>query len=365
MRPVFKFFYTGFLLHQPQHVVIVPGFGGSVLRDAQKKNKVWPPSPSLQQSKPLEVEWLPGSGCRSLTPLETLPVGNCQGIRVDSPFTYMLTKNSFYYPLIEKLQKHNATVSALPYDFRLMDVKRIGDDFLRFFDAQKYPSVVICHSLGGLLFHHFLVTRTDAVWQRKHLSRIYFINVPFGGCPEALFTILKSARWEGPVRIPLLSYRVDTLHHFAGLYWCLPMMNTGKPLLRSLRNEWHADNDFRGIFRELPAALDMYQNISRSVLAHRKKPLAVPTFIVYGTNITTPVFTDESSKTRLYEEGDGVVPLSSLLFCQAYLVGAYYIQIRGMAHDRVIDCLGLFDFIGQNALAPKNATWRVDVTDRK
>lgn len=353
------------------HVVIIPGFGGSVLRDTQRKINVWPPSLQPQggrnEWKPLEVEWTPGQGCRSVFPLETLPIGDRAGIRVDSLFSYMLTKNSFYYPLLQKMEKHKAKVFALSYDFRLMDEQRIGDDFLRFFHAQKQPLVVICHSLGGLLFHHFLVTRTDAAWQKKHLSRLYFINVPFGGCPESLYTILKSAQWEGPVRIPLLPYRVDTLHHFAGLYWCLPLMQTGKPILRRRPDAWHTDMDLLAIFKGLPAVSDLYRNISERILTHRQRPLFVPTFIVYGSNVSTPVFTDESSKLRLFEDGDGVVPLSSLLFPMRYFCErhTYYIEIKGMAHDRVVDCLGLFDFIGRDALTPQNATWSVDIADKK
>ena len=355
---------TFFFTAPKSHVVVVPGFGGSVLRTVEKKTNVWPPFPvpSFQQSKALDVEWIPGRGMQSLLPLETLPTGDCAGIRVDTPLTYVFTKNSFYYPLLQQLQRHNAAVSALPYDFRLMDDKKIGDDYLHFFESNPQKWVVICHSLGGLVFHHFLVTRTDESWQQKHLSRVYFINVPFGGCPESLFTIRKSVRGEGPFRVPLLPLRVDTMHHFVGLYWCLPVMQTGDPILRkSASMASYTDKDFVDIFHGTPVASQLYRDILERMVVHRQKPLAVPTFIVYGSNISTPVFLDESTSTRLFENGDGIVPLSSLLFPRRYFRKdhTYYIEVKGMAHDRVVDCLGLFDFVGKNALAPRNSTWEL------
>lgn len=319
-------------------VVIVPGFGGSVLRDIRQNTTVWPSFPLL--SKSLDVVWKPDVGLESVYPLDTLPLGERNGIKVDTLYTYMLTKNSFYSPLLQKLKEQNATVSVLPYDFRLM--KDLSTPFLQFFEAQPQPSVVICHSLGGLLFHHFLATRTDAAWQKKYIRRLYFINVPFGGCPEALFVILKNARGA---RFP---FYIDTLHWFAGLYWCLPCMNTGQRILNDYQD---TPEDMDRLFHHLQLP---HRSLMGRSLEHRTLPLHVPTFIVHGSHIRTPVFWDETTQTRRYEDGDGIVPLSSLLYYGKGDHNAYYIEIQGMKHDRVSDCLGLFDFIGPDALPPQN-----------
>ena len=342
----------------PSRVVIVPGLGGSVLRDAVNNQTVWPPMPTMKEPRPLDVRWNPHhSRVESIENLQTLPMGELAGIRVDTPYTYMWTKNSFYSSLIQRLKLHNATVSALSYDFRIMDEEKIGRDFIKFFESQPGPSVVLCHSLGGLVFHHFLVSRTSPEWQKKYISRVYYINVPFGGCPEALFAILRSAHWDGPLRFPLLSFRLDTLHWMVGLYWCLPLLQQGKPLLRR-NSQWWTDKDLSDILKTPYSFL--YSSTVPRLEKNRFLPLHVPRFILYGSNISTPVFIDEPTKTKLVEEGDGIVPLDSLIPAQFYgMKDTYFIEVKGMAHERVSDCLGFFDFIGEHAHPLQNSSWTV------
>jgi pimeloyl-ACP methyl ester carboxylesterase len=343
-------------------VVIIPGMGGSVLRHGDKK--VWPPFPSVQPSRPLDLSCDEENGCKSLLPLRTLPLGSLDGIRVDSAFTYMLTKNSFYYPLIQRLQKNNATVHALPYDFRLMNSPQIGDGFKAFFESRNEPVAVVCHSLGGLLFHDFLVTHTDAAWQKKHLSKIYFLNVPFGGCPDALYAILRS-RLEAPVQVPFLNFRADSFHHFAGLYWCLPVSDA--PVLRRQNGSspaWYQGTDTDRLFADLSmgVARSLCRNLSETVMARRRKPIHTRAFVVYGTRVNTTAFMDWDTKTCLFEDGDGVVPLHSLLRCREYYENnqTHYVRVVGMEHGRLTDCLPLFDFIGNNSLPHRDFTFMAD-----
>lgn len=330
------------------HVVIIPGLGGSSLHESDmKKTRVWPPSPSIRPAKPIDIICHENGTCKSLIPLRTLDIGDKQGIRVDTTSTYVLTKNNFYYPLIKKLEEQNATVSAFPYDFRLINRHHLYPEFKRFFESRNESLTVVCHSLGGLVFHDFLVTQTDPQWQKKHISRVCFFNVPFGGSPEALFTLLHN-EFEKPLYIPLFHMYVRTLHHFEGLYWCLPIPGSDIPILRWNRTEWYSGSTIDSFFRHLKLSicLRLYQQTAHQVLIHRKKPIHVPSYIIYGRGINTTCFMDWKTKTCLYEDGDGTVPLSSLLLPKTFYFPnqTTYVGITGMQHGRLDeDCLPLFN----------------------
>lgn len=347
---------------RPYSVVIVPGFGGSVLYDQEKKTRIWPPYPSIRTSRALDVDC--AGICKSVLPLTTLPLGDIEGIDVGTAFTYLLTKNGFYKPLIRKMQSQNATVTALPYDFRLIYP---DSDYLyswcvqvkTLLETRRGPHSVVCHSLGGLLFHYFLTEYTTAEWQKKHISRVHYLNVPFGGSPEALMAILKNVL-ETPLQIPFHNFVIPSFHFFAGLYWCLPLST--HPVLR-FQEHWYTPRQLSNLFGRLkmPFSTRMIKKCA-SLYQKRRQPIAVPSFVIFGSKINTTAFMDWDSKTCLYEDGDEVVPRSSLLYCQQFLdpKHTFYIEVEGMQHGKITDCVRLLSMLSKNNLPMKNLTLHID-----
>jgi len=355
--------------------VVVPGFGGSVLMHG--KTQAWPPSGLHWKEKMLDV-WCNDRECWSSYDLRTLDAGSIDGIKINNAFTYLLTKNNFYGPLLQCLKNQNASVSALSYDFRMIFnettyLDTLYTNFQTFLQKTNGKHVVICHSLGGLLFHHFLTTRTTPEWQKRYITKIYFINTPFGGCPEALYVLLKNSVSQASRRqFPFLNTHFKTLHHFAGLYWCLPVHfneATARPVLR-MNGKWYTDKDIVDIFddADLPISRNIYLRVRQHILRFREQPVHVQSFIVYGTGQNTTTFLDVESKTALTEDGDRIVPRHSLeaprLFFHSNMT--FFIQVAGMDHSRVEDCQALFEYMGNNSLPCYDMIlYNTNTTDQK
>jgi len=332
----------GFMISHPSPVVIIPGLGGSVLKTKEETpTHVWPPS--LFPKTPIDVVCDPD--CRSLHPIEPYPLGDLRGIRVDTFLTYLFTRRSFYEPLVSSLQQHSVPVSALSYDFRLIYPNALEDlyqKFRNFFEKQEQPVTIIAHSLGGLLFHDFLLSTTTQEWQERHLQQIVYVNVPFGGVPIALFHTLHSVLGSVEENSSMLRYhRISSLHHFAGLLWCLPLLDTnvlrwnqrwycgGQENINELCKEWN-----------LPVLQSFWAQY-QGILKKRLLPPSVPTLILYGTGSNTTCFKDWETGLVLTTDGDGTVPTDSHLFYkdqwkQKQSSFVQYIEIPGMEHNNLL-----------------------------
>jgi len=71
--------------------------------------------------------------------------------------------------------------------------------------------VAITHSLGGLLFHNFLIDYVSETWKRNHIDTIINVNVPFGGVPQSLFTLFDES-----------SIIYHSYSKYSGLHLCFP-----------------------------------------------------------------------------------------------------------------------------------------------
>lgn len=343
-------------------VIIIPGLGGSVLLHGPptSEERVWPPTLLSWKKNRIGVS-CNDSKCWSDFDLRTPEIGDLSGVEVNTALTYLLTKSSFYGPLIRKLQKNHSEVSAFAYDFRMIfDDNYLQDlytQFRWFIERRGRPHVMICHSLGGLLFHDFLINSTTQEWQRRYISRVYFVNVPFGGSPHALYSVLRNQL--GPVpKIPLLNFKIDTLHHFAGLYWCMPVGSpVGSPVLR-LGDKWYSGRDLLEVFEDfhLFNSRNLFLGLRRRVLKDRRRPIAVPAFIIYGSGLNTTSFLDWDSQIALHEDGDRVVPRWSLEAPKHYyhLNMTYFIEMRGMDHSTVDECPLIFDLLCNDSLPCRN-----------
>jgi len=282
---------TSFTSSSALHAIVVPGMGGSYLY--QGKKRIWP-SPFPQDIR---------SMCSNHT-IDTLEVGNIDGILTGDWMSRALLGNRFYQPLIDSLP---APVHGFPYDFRrIMDESYLSTLYDRFeFFLNQSPSdrryVLYCHSLGGLLMHDFLSSRPAA---SARIHTIVYINCPFDGSVMPLAYLMKGITASLPIPISLLPSR-ECLLRFGGFFWCLPWTDPDRSVLSSpdlqVKDLFPQHPDYHQFL--VPRKQYRYRDIPslRSVLLYSR---ASSTYTAFSLNnpihhVTSP-------------DGDGVVSNESL-----------------------------------------------------
>jgi hypothetical protein len=321
------------LLTAPYKFCIVPGMGGSKLYN-EKNKKIWPPDNPLQL-KELDLKFHQDGQLIIPTAEE---VGNLDKIKIDSTASYLLTKNVYYSGMIKYLQNDKHDLSALPYDFRYTLYPKyytsLYQKYKDFIEKQDEPLIMICHSLGGLVFHHFLSTFVDNAWINKHLRHIYFINVPFGGTPASFYTIidhlnrnLQSSSNRSPI-VSHLTRKIKNLHLFGGLYQTLPI--TARPFYQKddMLINLHNMCDF---LYKYPQVLENYKLFEKYHLPYRDNSINAPSTIIYCTGKNTTVFFDADNDLTSKLDGDGLIDIHSLT---RYQIGNL-IEIKGQDHSGV------------------------------
>jgi pimeloyl-ACP methyl ester carboxylesterase len=283
-------------------------------------------------------------------------VGSLDEIRIDTRSTYLLTKNVYYSGLIKRLEKDGHQVLALPYDFRYIHHPEYFYDlykhFTTFFEQQyaiqQEPMVVVCHSLGGLVFHHYLTSHAADAWTRKHIEKVYFVNVPMGGTPFSFYSIIDNilhSREEMVMLssapsaqiLPFFSKRVKDLPLFGGFYMSFPI---GKdPFFRKNGISYDRSN-VHHIFRrhdDVLEQLDLFQTYHEP---YRVADISIPHNIVYSTGYNTTTFIDADTKKLIKGDGDGLIPVSSLLWPEKQWPSSernkrHVIHIPNMDHSRI------------------------------
>jgi len=344
------FFFTG--TTSPFKICIIPGMGGSKLYDPIRGRRIWPPDIAMRNLNDLNL-------CRDADGKIIIPppapVGSLDEIRIDTRSTYLLTKNVYYSGLIKRLEKDGHRVFALPYDFRYVHhpeyFYNLYKRFMTFFEQQyavdKEPMVVVCHSLGGLVFHHFLASYAADTWTRKHIEKVYLVNVPLGGTPFSFYSIVDNIQHSREEMLllssaasaqilPFFTKRVKDLPLFGGFYMSFPI---GKDPFFRKDGVWYDRSNMRHIFRrhdDVLEQLDLFQNYHEP---YRVAGISIPHNIVYSSGHNTTVFIDADSKTFIKEDGDGLIPVSSLLWSEEKWSSdknnSCVIHIPNMDHSRI------------------------------
>jgi hypothetical protein len=300
--------------------IIVPGLGGSCLYD-DRNRKIWPPA-FFFGSDGYDLACLDGR-CSSKERLFTAPLGDLDGIRYGNWLSRLVSTYNIYDPLIDRLlleyAKHGeGRVSPFPYDFRLLLEEHYLDDLYRsfatFIERRNRPVVVYCHSLGGLVFRDFLLTRTDA-WIRHYVRTVVYVNTPFDGSLLSLKVFLREHTRE----LDLTTRLLPGLGRFGGLFWCLPWYHTDRPILVTGSHTYRV-GDTEDLFRFLsikerfPTYQDVVQKRQRSRLVPLKETRSV--FVCSSYNVPTPVLFTLDKKhgltTSSWMLGDGVVTHESM-----------------------------------------------------
>lgn len=338
------------------HFVIVPGLGGSILYN-QKSQKIWPPEIGFSPSDLSIQEYYHKHDLSTLG-----EIGNIDSIRIDSRTTFMLTKNTYYSKMIDYLSRNNNQISALPYDFRMIHYQEYSNILFaayknyiqtNFHHNNNEKCILVAHSMGGIIINQFLRTYVDKRWIQKYIEKVYYINVPFGGCPSALFFLLESMDRHLNKQnkdqllfnnhILWMMSNIQNIHLFGGIYLCLPI--TKDPLAR-LNRRWIYNRDVPHLFTDDTCA-HTYR-LSRSFFRHQTQSIDVPQTVIYSSGKNTTVFMDFDSEFSMMGDGDGLVPIESLLYPQTWKKQPSFVHVRNQDHSGINSHLPVLEMIREN-----------------
>ena len=337
------------------NIIIIPGMGGSVLYNLKNK-KIWPPDISMN-FKELNMNF-----DKNNDPIiETnIKIGNILDIKIDNPTTFILTKNVYYYNLIKYLQEDNHNLYAFPYDFRYVLFKNYQQILYKKFKnfiEEKFNNneklIIVCHSLGGLVFHHFLTTFVDEIWYNKFISKIYFVNVPFGGCPLSLYAIIDSLEKKNEEEslsknnqiVPVLNKKIKDLYLFSSFYMTLPITN--EPILRK-NDVWYNTRNLQEFFKYNNKVNKMYKLFENEHILNKLNGINLDTNVIYCIGKNTTSFLDYESRISLSSDGDGIVTKNSMIIPKLWKTNPNLICVENMEHSKINNHLPFIRMISEN-----------------
>jgi len=277
-------------------ILLFPGLGGSKL--VKQNIDVWPPK--LPFFVFCHNKW--SELMIHDRDIKTLDFGDKNSLDLHTNIPLIIKKN-FYEDIITK----NENVYQIPYDFRLIHKKEYLDTFYTkvklYIESLDTPIKLLTHSSGGLIVHYFLSLQSDA-WKEQHIQEVIHINVPFGGLIHTLENLVK------PTKLNILVGK-DVLTSLGAYIINMPNPNVIKPILIVDGKEILDYYDYFNLKDLEKNKLFVHEMIDSS-----DQPCSVKTTILYTSNIKTPsiININKNKITTVKGLGDGVVPLSSLLY---------------------------------------------------
>jgi lysophospholipase-3 len=288
------------ITHAYHPIVIIPGLGGSIIRDQQKT--IWPPSID-------KFLFAPG------TDLETR-----YDILTERFFT--LNQNQTVTDVISIysfLQYYLKNTKVLPYDCRLLgNVDYIFDMYsnLKYMIEkevieQEKKCTLIGHSLGGGITHDFLIHNSPE-WRRKYIRRVITINTPYGGSLNSL-KVLK----EKQVLYPLTLRHIDMsfIRYIGGVLWTLPnrFYMSDKIIYKDGDLEYTA-KDLEHVLKTIDTheTFDLYHRYFDRRLMDISKDTGIDLHVLYSKGIQTLSCINKNGIDE-FADGDDTVTTDSLI----------------------------------------------------
>ena len=351
-------------------VVLIPGFGGSVL--VRKGEEYYKPHP-LAPRKVLYNRWVnlaaltsPPSptwrhdmyytvkkevdkeGIERVVGFDNVPnivpfdVGGTAGIKEIVPeFMYLNTSYKekldsifnykYFNAICESLYKNgyedHVTLFGVPYDFRLvldpMYRERLFNQFGKILTKSVHQTgekaVVVSHSLGGLLLKWFL---TSNPYYQSMVDHWVSISTPFGGSHYSLRVALCGDHY-----IPFFKATVrEELARCSGVIMCFPndlAFSADEPLARvgSSATQNISIKSYDQLALEGNVQFQIWRDLYRPYLHLIEQPINVPMTAVASVNNSTKALFSmkalgEMPTTLSTVEGDGIIVKKSLLAFQ-------------------------------------------------
>jgi pSer/pThr/pTyr-binding forkhead associated (FHA) protein len=243
-------------------VVVVPGFGGSMLWRGSEQ--VWPsPQKVVSHSELLRID-------------ERL---EARGLVDEVVIIPNLIKQEQYGALTDYLQESlfyetDRDLLAFAYDFRQdnrQSARKLGAA-VEAWNAPR-PITIVAHSMGCLIARYYV----ERLGGAKHVGRVIYLGGPHAGTPYAFASLV-----HGPDLLPLgfLNKRLrDVLASYPSWYQILPTY--------TFVSDQRADFD---VLKEESWLADSHRALLRSARAFRSElgsTLSVPSVCVFGYGLKT------------------------------------------------------------------------------
>lgn len=327
-------------------VVLVPGFGCSVICDPSKskKNNSWLSIRGMAKTDQwIERNRVTYSDGRFKSKNNLGVWHGKDGVRdiipdMDWIDDWVDFGQGYFGGLIDDLE-HKTHVNGLPYDFRMiLDPYTFKDFKNRFKEAVVHAdgAVVVAHSLGAVLVRAAL---DDEAFCRKHVRAVIEVCPAHGGSINALEVMA-----DGIFYLPVPSKEkrakiADLARHNAGLILTLP--NTRG--FHAADKVW-ALRDGREIYPDkVPweETDDAWTNLASPLMDGIKDiPSSVPHVVLYSASFETPVCIDRANKVVYSEGGDGVLHAASALCRLCDHTSVRYLNCMhriAPSHDKTIE----------------------------
>jgi hypothetical protein len=296
--------------------LFIPGIGGSRL--VKNGIEIWPPDIKYLLMNPEKYKNI----IKYDKELKTFPFGHKNSIDIYSPYMKLFVKEDPFH----KIQQI-PNIHMIPYDFRLVDADNYISEFNKklkqYIEELDVPIRCIAHSTGGLLFHYFLYCQNPE-WKKKYIHHVYNVNVPFTGTIMSLQQVIQLTLYHIIAK--------DILFSFGGIILNFP------------RNR-----DILTVDGELTDYIDYFKIHEQYEIYNRFRYITntfsiandVKTTIVYSTtsSIITPIHikVENGITSIIYGEGDGIVPLESILYCKTWSQpSTEFVHIKNTLHSDIL-----------------------------
>lgn len=307
-------------------IFIIPGLGGSSIK-TQDNKVIWPPS----VWKVFQSNWLDDLSCKydHTTQKFYLPNKNENCTEV----LYV------YDPIIKKFDD----VSTLPYDFRLIGNKDYLEEryskLKKSIESKNEKTVIISHSLGGLLMQDFLINYCTEDWKEKHIKKLCTINTPYAGSVFALNTLL-----EKRIKYPYTprEFKFEYARYVSGILWTLPnkYLVPDKIVYKDKKLD-----DLEKIIKliDIHETYVLYNRHFDNKLKQVHLNTNVETHILYSVGI--PTITRINDKDTVYIDGDGTVDIESLTFPKKWNYPNYFFKEFKGGHHTILSSKELLTYL--------------------
>lgn len=304
-------------------VILVPGFGCSVLTDGSRdsRHNSWMDVSTLIKPR----KWLVKntvSYCDgrfiSRSRVGVMDLGGESGVRDLVPsldWTGVDFGQRYFGKLIDEIKEDRpaAKLVGLPYDFRTitdpLTLKMFTADVVGSIERSGRKAVIVAHSMGAVVIRYVLSTLGEA-WVGRNVECVIEICPAHGGTVYSLEAMIR-----GSFYIPVISEELRAMlsrasRHNSGLLLTLP--NT---MAFDKRDPVWVTEEGRRIYAERwpwDDVADAWKRCSLPLLRNVTcLPPSVSHYVIYGTGNPTAVSMNEMDGTDATEDGDGIIHVAS------------------------------------------------------
>lgn len=229
------------------------------------------------------------------------------------------------------------------------------------FSVNQTKVAVIAHSMGNLFFMSFLQTVSQD-WKDKYILTYIATSPPLVGAAMAVQSLTSGYDFSIPFLPPAAAKLVQRT--FASNYFLLPYPKFyGNQVMISTPAKNYTAQDYQELFTDLGISQMYTAYLQNYNLANPYQPPGVNVYCLYGYNVSTvhgeTFSTNDFTKQpkSILGDGDGTVPIESLLFCNQWQgASSYSLSVKGYQGQSHVGLLVYPPFIQDVLTAVLNAT---------